>query len=46
MNTADPAVLERLARLGLVVAIVAGAAIAALDLAAPLERRLRRCPSR
>ena len=40
MNTADPAVLERLARLGLVVAIVAGAAIAALDLAAPLERRL------
>jgi len=40
MNTADPAVLKRLAWLGLVVAIVAGAAISALDLAAPLERRL------
>ena len=40
MNMANPAVRRRLARLGLVAAMAAGAAIGALDLAAPLERRL------
>jgi len=38
MNTADPAILQRLS--GLVLAMIAGAAIYALDFAAPLERRL------
>ena len=40
MNTGDPAVLARLVRAGLVAAVVAGVAIGALDLAAPLQRRL------
>ena len=40
MNTADPAVLKGLARLGLVAAMLAGAVIAALEVAAPLDRRL------
>ncbi len=40
MNTGDPAVLARLVRAGLVAAVVAGLAIGALDLAAPLQRRL------
>ena len=40
MNTGDPAVLARLVRAGLVAAVAAGLAIGALDLAAPLQRRL------
>ncbi len=40
MNTGDPRVLARLSRAGLVAAVLAGAVIGGLDLAAPLQRRL------